>query len=633
MTNNGNKSVWRTAFRGMMSSIDTAIYTLLALIYQIFFNVASLQLLSGSTVKYFFNRIQVIIGVFMVFKLMFSLLGGIVNPDKVLDKKEGMGTIITRVVVSITMLTLIVPLNIPGATAGSYNAQLNNNGILFGTLYSLQDRILKNNTLGKLILGTAGDANYTSTEQGNDAVNAANGFTVSILKTFVGVNLKPDFSQTDGDNPESNRENWMVQSDTADEVIEDYNDASTPDAVLDLVTESGKNEDNEKKYILYYMPIVSTIVGFLFVFVLIGATLDIAIRAIKLSILRILAPIPIISYIDPKSQKDGAFGNWMKNLVSTYLDLFVYVAIIYFVIFLISDMMKNGIIINTTAGLAGKLSIVFIWLGLFFFVRQTPKFIRDLLGIKSTSNSVGLAGVLGGAAALVGGAGLRGAVAGSLASMEDASEANVQGKQASSAWRTGRDLSAQIRTGDPKARGGLIGNLQRSAQRSAQQMTAARLLKREFDIDQKGLDKSKDDMITSENRVNAMKTLIENGGTKMDVYNSKGAIVDTIDWSAPQFNDKKNGKLTEAAMTARYNALALEQSNYQKNKSDYEHGSELAKKYGLDQTGEEKYRASLRQRVGNTFHNARHPLEAREARRPDRQSVGERIAGDNGWKH
>ena len=56
-------------------------------------------------------------------------------------------------------------------------------------------------------------------------------------------------------------------------------------------------------------------------------TVDVAIRAIKLGILRIIAPIPIISYVDPKSAKDGSFNNWLKALISTFAELFIKTAI------------------------------------------------------------------------------------------------------------------------------------------------------------------------------------------------------------------------------------------------------------------------------------------------------------------
>ena len=58
------------------------------------------------------------------------------DPDRLTNKDAGMGKIITRIVTMLAMFTAIIPLNIPYAEEGSYNAYLNENGLLFGTLYS-----------------------------------------------------------------------------------------------------------------------------------------------------------------------------------------------------------------------------------------------------------------------------------------------------------------------------------------------------------------------------------------------------------------------------------------------------------------------------------------------------------------
>ena len=46
-----------------------------------------------------------------------------------------------------------MPISIPNPK-NEYEIQINNNGLLFGTIYSLQRRILSNNTIGRLVLGT-----------------------------------------------------------------------------------------------------------------------------------------------------------------------------------------------------------------------------------------------------------------------------------------------------------------------------------------------------------------------------------------------------------------------------------------------------------------------------------------------
>lgn len=468
---------WRT----VGSSLNFCVYFLLGLMYQIFFNVASAQLFESETIKNFYGRVQLIIGVFMVFKLAITILQGIMDPEKFMGNKEGFGTIITRVVVALIMLAVIVPINVPDVqNANSYEKYINNNGLLFGTLYSLQDRILSGNTLGRLILGT------TDTSEDPDAVDqtgkteaqiqqeklvqSANIFTSTILKGFLRINLVTEDERVDDD--ETNPENWYCKGDDLTNnhrtAINMYNQLDVSPIILlsDPIVKAKCNLNwqasipglnliaGDSKYVFAFNFILALIVGAIFLVLLVAFTVDIAIRSIKLAILRLLAPIPIISYVEPKSAKDGMFASWVKALTSTYLDLFLRLAIVYFVIFIIQEMMVNGIIIDQAGGIVGITSCIFIWIGLFFFARMAPKFIKDVLGIKGTGMSnIGLSGMLSAAGAIRQG----GTPLDAVFAAGDATDAQIQaynqGKPAPGlgmAFNSGRDLAAQMMTGDER---------------------------------------------------------------------------------------------------------------------------------------------------------------------------------------
>lgn len=466
-------------FRSLFALLDKAAYILLGGMYEILFNVASADIFANDTVQKFYGRVQMIIGVFMLFKLGVSIIQGIINPDTFTDKKSGFSSIISRVIFALIMLTVLTPINIPGARS-SYEINLNNNGLLFGTLYELQDRILENNTLGRLILGTndgtgssgSGGTN-TALTQAEKLKKSANMFTSTILKGFVRINMK-ESGGMDETNPDDRVCDFIEQ-----DVLDAYADLeASPNQILSLVNASCEYQGNDgffdtmaafftrlftgDRYVFAYLPIVSTIVAAIFIYILLGEIITIAIRSVKLAVLRLLAPIPIISYIDPKSEKDGAFGAWTKALTSTYLELFIHLAVIYFVIFLIQDMIVNGIVINTGTGLVGVLSCIFIWIGLFFFVKQAPKFIKDILGIKGAGSNVGLAGLLGGTAMLAGGGGLKGFAYGAMQGTEAATQGYNQGKAVplGAIWSQNSDTMAKIRTGDKDAHGGLAGYMQ-----------------------------------------------------------------------------------------------------------------------------------------------------------------------------
>ena len=487
MTDNDNANTIGDLFRSLGGVLNNAVYFLLGIMYQIFFNVASAQLFETETIKNFYGRVQLIVGVFMVFKLAVSILQGIINPDQFSNPKEGFGNFITRVVVALALFTVLMPINVPDVeNANSYEKYLNNNGLLFGTLYSLQDRILSGNTLGRLILGTT-DGNFesdldTSGMSEEEAYQEKLGqssriFASTILKGFLRINLKPE--ELRENDLETSQENWYCEvepgSENAD-LIKGYTQLDVEPSTL-LSGEVLKADCNigdwlagvanntifdifvgNSRYLFSFSWILSFFVGIGVLILFVLFTVDIAIRSIKLSILRLIAPIPIISYIDPKSSKDGgAFSSWVKSLTSTYLDLFLRLAIIYFVIFLIQDIITNGIIINDASGMVGIFSFIFIIIGLLIFAKMAPKFIKDALGVKGGGlSNFGLGYALAAAGAVRQG----GTIAEALEAGNDATRAGIQafnqGKPApglGDTYNSGRDYVAKILTGDQNMSG------------------------------------------------------------------------------------------------------------------------------------------------------------------------------------
>lgn len=654
MTDNSTANTLGDLGRLIQQLMNWGVYVLLAGMYQVFFNVASAQLFETETIKNFYGRVQLIIGVFMVFKLAVSILQGIMDPDKFMNPKEGFGNFITRVVVALALLTVIVPINIPDVeNANSFEKYLNNNGLLFGTLYSLQDRILSNNTLGRLILGTTDNATNTESPdttgmteaeiQQQKLTRSSRIFTSTILKAFLKINLLPPEVRENDD--ETNKDNWYCGSNLDDDgknAIESYQQLDVDPTTLlsmEVLTADCKVNDSifdhlrnavswipilggfveNTRYVFAFNWLASAIVGIVFLIILIGFTIDIAVRSIKLAVLRLLAPIPIISYIEPKSSKDGGmFSSWVKALTSTYLDLFLRLAIVYFVIFLIQDMIANGIIINETGGLVGGFSIIFIMLGLFFFAKMAPKFIKDALGLKGSMSNIGLSGILSGAGALVGGGGLAGAGAGMLTGMNNAAMAAAQGKQAPPAWQTGADLAAQIKTGDPKAKGGLVNSINDRLMREAGINRARKL----YGVTANGLAQAKKAMFDRQDEANKLQDyynrMMQGNLTEGEInrIRSEGG------W------DAANNKVTEAYRDRIYNKMGNAQTTAAKAKTHYEDAKKFADSHRVTPNFEEEHRWSFAERMG--FGDAprnRDDYRAASGRYSAHQNVGDRVFG------
>ena len=462
MTDNFPANAATKILRSFCAMLDMAVYSLLGFMYEIFFNVASADLFANESVLGFYKRVQLIIGVYMVFQLAVLIMKGIFNTDTVSGKNNN--EFVKRIIIALVMLTVMTPISIPNPQ-NEYEAQINNNGLLFGTLYSLQYRILNNNTIGRLVLGT-NEASNVGTETSNrrnkkdKLTQSANVFTSTILKGFLRINLVPEEDRKevdDGKALETLNANRMCK-DIDDDTLDLYvaNDTS-PSDLLSLVNATCTPDTNKltggiykalsffgltgkTKFVFSYMPIVSTVVGIIFIAIMISFTIDIAVRAIKLAVLRLIAPIPIISYMDPNGSKDGGFNSWVKTLTQTYLDLFIRLASVYFVIYIIQDMIANGIYMNKTHDVVGILSFIFICIGLFYFAKEAPKFLQQAIGMKSEPVNI-FGQAIGRGAAVVGGAG---SFAASMKASREADITNLGKAGANSLPNRGKHLLAGI---------------------------------------------------------------------------------------------------------------------------------------------------------------------------------------------
>ena len=422
-------SIMHDAIRLFLSFFDYIAFGLLGIMYQIFFNVSSADIFANETMMKFYGRVQMIIGVFMMFQFAMSILRGIMNPDNFFGGKDGGegGKLIMRIVTALFMLAILVPISIP-SPRNEYEKQIRNNGLLFGTLYSLQHRILANNTIGRLVLGTSDTStNYVKFGANNsdNLKTSSRIFTSTILKGFYRINLLPENQRPKHDDTKDDsvfNENRVCQ-DIDDPILNAYTKLDAdPWEIISMVNLSCasngkkltalqnllkvKKLTGKTRYIFAYSGFFSMIVALIFVFILLSFSVDVAVRSVKLAILRLIAPIPIISYMDPKGSKDSSFNSWVKTLTSTYIDLFIRLASVYFVIYMIQDMIVHGVVINTGSGLVGIASLIIIWIGLFIFAKQSPKFIKQVLGLKDDAGAgffSGLGGIVA-AAGVVGSA-------------------------------------------------------------------------------------------------------------------------------------------------------------------------------------------------------------------------------------
>lgn len=401
--------------RGFFSILDSIGYFFLSGIFNIFFTIANAEIFQGSVINTFYSRIQMILGILMIFRISITLLQIIINPDLFKDKQKGAGSLVMRIAVMLILLTLIVPINIPNTNGNPLNEQIKSNGILFGFLYQFQNSIVEDNILGKLILGS--DTDTTTSNSGGTQLpgmaSVGDVITSEIAKAFITPAINDGYDDI-------NEDNYKKAAVCPDVVSPYFNPLVTSGSLIDHVNDTCTTVNGSEAYAFDYTGFGGVVCAVVMTIIIIGFTLDIAVRAIKLALLRLIAPVPIISYISPGQEKDGAFGNWVKTLTSTYLSLFIRLIIIYFGIYLIIILREGDLVswVHTSNALTTGLANIFIIIGILVFMKEAPKFFQDMLGIKGDGKLFSGIGTMLGAAALTGG--LAGSIAtGARAAMEE----------------------------------------------------------------------------------------------------------------------------------------------------------------------------------------------------------------------
>lgn len=432
--------------RPFFGAIDWLIYSLIGWIMEGIFNLSNLMI-DPAFVKNVYNRVYVIIAIFMVFKLAFSFLKYMVSPDSLTDKNDGIGKLVVR---AITMLAILIFLPVI-----FFNQDLIGEG-RGPVLTVLQSGLIK--TVPKIVLGIDDGTDNTDGTYTNSVVDKADEYGETMAVNMLSAFFFPEECRKNEDSNTCTADSKYIES------IDDF---------LDKINEHNFADDT---FNYQYMWPLTTVAGVMLVLTLVGMAIDIAIRTFKLIILQMMAPIPVMTYIDPKSSKDGAFSSWLKTFISTYIDIFIKLATVYLLLLLVSKVFAGGgnsIFKNTAQGFMSKnLVLVFLVIGLFKFAKDAPQFIKDAMGIKSKGGSGGLmgkalGGMAGAAAGFAGGL-ATGGLSGGLSGIMTGASSGLAGKPGQ-AFSQVRDEQAKLLGKTP---GGIKGKLQNKAmQRSVMKHT------------------------------------------------------------------------------------------------------------------------------------------------------------------
>ncbi len=421
--------ILKEGFIGILLLLDTLIYGLIASAFKIFMALASARLLSNETYTEVSNKIYIIVGVFMLFVISYSLLKGIVDPDK--ELKESLGPGMLRNVVTAIVGLAITP-------------------FIFNLMYQAQGLFMENDVLARIFF-VIGDSEQVDVGGENvdpdDYVDSVGGAltAASLWQAFF---YPAEDSGKDAEDIEANAFDYYLEG--ALELIgcaaatgalivgvangwnpvgwaallvgavagflcvSGVNDVKTGDEAMDAIGDDGtvtlaqayniaestgdfgiftvflENYVDDGD-ISYYWGI-STIAGAFALYSFVSFSIDMGIRAAKLAYLQIIAPIPLILNILPK-YKDS-FKKYVDSVISTFLEVFIRITVVYIVVYMICHLPE---LFSSMSAFKDRLSgteVIFakalLILGLVAFCRRAPDMIGELLHIPKGSMSLGI---------------------------------------------------------------------------------------------------------------------------------------------------------------------------------------------------------------------------------------------------
>ncbi len=346
---------------------DGIIYSLIPSVFSLIYELYDLSSIFNDTtatktlIDNFTTTIYSFLAIFMFFRVAFSLLGMLVDPSKIDDKDAGASKIVKNILITLVLI-VVVP-------------------IIFDYAKVFQKKVIEEHIIERALYG------YNASDE---IENLGEVLALNTWKTFVNI--------TD-------------ESKASTAVKTAYNDifnASTTELggvwpvsklyfvlnetvgikVLGQVPILGsiangllqKHFEAGTYYQISYVYILSTIVGFYVLISVIKLMIDVAYRSIKFFALELLSPIAIVSYIDPNSAKKGIFAKWLKQVVSTYLSLFVRIFVFALASVILASFNLNSISIGTLKKLIYLLAVV-------AFIKVAPKFIDDIFGTTISKDS------------------------------------------------------------------------------------------------------------------------------------------------------------------------------------------------------------------------------------------------------
>ena len=344
--------------RSIFYSIISMLYKFIIDLYWLFNTLCTGRLLDNSVMQELSKRVGLILGVVMLFYVVFSFIKMLVDPDTISDNTKGAGSVIKKCIIVIIMLGI--------------------SSFVFDTLYMVQRVVVQNNIISKVFL-----------PYDIDTENFGGVLSAELLSSFYKIS-----DSIPSDDKKSNSE---VQ--TCQQVVYTLQDKIVENADFELgntcLNESIKvdQDDGEAHEItmIDFNWLIGIAAGIAVIYFLIVYCIQVGVRMVQLAVLEIISPMAIVSYLAPK--QDTMFSKWSKLYISTYIDVFIRIAIINFVVFLIATIFdtNGGWTFWESLNNPKNQSVIVITMviALLAFAKKAPDLIKDLFPTGSSKLGFG----------------------------------------------------------------------------------------------------------------------------------------------------------------------------------------------------------------------------------------------------
>lgn len=386
-------------------SLNAVVYQFIEWLYEIFEVIANVNLFSREAFDDITGRLYIVIGIAMLFIFAYNIILMIINPE---DKKS-MGN--TGKVVKETIIALVLIILLP---------------TIFNYMSIFQKNLLDSHVLEQIILGnTAGTTvdcdfsdisvinNYVKVKDSDATMDLQNKcntyhdpenlnasqkgaylvaptiFTAFFHPKNYGYNECVNYLTecTANSNSCGSSSDGLITTDDDKELcayyVYDTNVGQFTGGIANFTTDDRVYSDAwSDKGIFDFNYLMAFVAGIIAVWMFICYAMAIGVRVAKLGFLQIISPIPVMLRIIPK-QKEAVYDKWFKQLLNTYLDVFIRLAIIYFCMFgisLVPDVM-DSLFASLTGNIFTKaLATVVVILGILQFAQEAPKLLQEFFG-------------------------------------------------------------------------------------------------------------------------------------------------------------------------------------------------------------------------------------------------------------